>query len=78
MLTKEVEPEVPKHAPSIEAGGMVFLKVRPETPKIAYRSWRYGVIQRKLDRKCPKMPHIIEAGGMAFHKVRPEAPKNCL
>ena len=56
MLTKEVEPEVPKNAPSIEAGAMVFHKVRPDAPKIAYRSLRDGVLQRKLNRKCPKIP----------------------
>ena len=51
---KEVGPEVSKNAPGIEAGGMVFHKVRPESPKIAYRSrWR-GILQRKLDLMCPK------------------------
>ena len=54
VFTKEVEPEVPKHAPSIEAVGMVLHKVRPEHHKIVYSSRRYGVLERKLDRKCPK------------------------
>ena len=73
-FTEEVGPKVPKDAPSIEVGGMVFQKVRLEAPKIAYRSRRHGVSQRKLNRKFPKCP--IEAGGMMFEKVRPEAPKN--